>query len=218
MPMFKAVYHSLHTLWQHTRHCPLCGHSAAHSPYVICTDCWQDLPWLNDSVLRHELIIQAACEYADPINQIVQQFKYHEKLHHQRLLTQLILQLPLPRVQAIVPMPISTARLCERGYNQAMLIAEGVAKQLNLPIWQPVLRRAEHTQKGLSRLERIAGIEQQFVPDLRVRTRFRRVMIIDDVVTTGSSIYALSQTLTTLGCQRIYPICVAAASVSREAR
>lgn len=115
-------------------------------------------------------------------------------------------------------MPISTARLCERGYNQAMLIAEGVAKQLNLPIWQPVLRRAEHTQKGLSRLERIAGIEQQFVPDLRVRTRFRRVMIIDDVVTTGSSIYALSQALTTLGCQRIYPVCVAAASVSREAR
>ncbi|WP_025095674.1 ComF family protein [Acinetobacter soli] len=218
MPMFKAVYHSLHTLWQHTRHCPLCGHSAAHSPYVICTDCWQDLPWLNDSVLRHELNIQAACEYADPINQIVQQFKYHEKLHHQRLLTQLILQLPLPRVQAIVPMPISTARLCERGYNQAMLIAEGVAKQLNLPIWQPVLRRAEHTQKGLSRLERIAGIEQQFVPDLRVRTRFRRVMIIDDVVTTGSSIYALSQALTTLGCQRIYPVCVATASVSREAR
>jgi ComF family protein len=108
-------------------------------------------------------------------------------------------------------MPISTDRLVERGFNQTLLLAQALSKSLNLPIWQPVQRLAQHSQKGLSRIERLENIEQQFVAIPPNHLRYRKVLIIDDVVTTGSSITALSHVLQQLGCQQIYSICLAAA-------
>ncbi len=190
--------------------CPLCELSPQQKQQILCKDCWQELPWFKDYVTRHELNILAACEYRYPIDQIVQQFKYHDRLHYQSLLSSLLLTLPLPRVQAIVPMPISEKRLIERGYNQSLLLAQSIAKHLNVPVWQPVERLAQHSQKGLSRLERISQIDEQFIMRQPVKQRYRRVMIVDDVVTTGSSIHALTHVLQNLGCVHIYPVCIAA--------
>ena len=124
-----------------------------------------------------------------------------------------MLSLHLPKVSAVVPMPISTERLVERGYNQSLLLARQVAKQLKVPLWQPVSRLQQHSQKGFSRLERIENIEAQFQINTASKLRYRKVLIIDDVVTTGSSIYALSQQLKVLGCQQIYAACVAGAKL-----
>jgi len=109
-------------------------------------------------------------------------------------------------------MPISKQRLTERGFNQSLLLAKLLSKQLKIPVWQPVQRLNERSQKGLSRLERFENIEQQFVAIPQEKRRYRRVLIIDDVITTGSSIHALSQVLKQLGCTSIYASCLAAAS------
>ncbi|MDB9695154.1 phosphoribosyltransferase, partial [Acinetobacter nosocomialis] len=73
-----------------------------------------------------------------------------------------------------------------------------------------------HTQASCDciyqRLERFENIEQQFVAMTQEKRRYRRVLIIDDVITTGSSIHALSQALKQLGCTSIYASCLAAAS------
>ena len=122
-----------------------------------------------------------------------------------------MLELRLPKIQAIIPMPISTERLRERGYNQSLVVAKIMAKQLNIPIWQPITRLQQHSQKGLSRLERIDQIEQQFQISTTSKLRYRRVLILDDVVTTGSSIHALKLKLEELGCQKIYAACIASA-------
>ena len=45
-------------------------------------------------------------------------------------------------------MPISTERLIERGYNQSLVIAKILARELNVPVWQPVIRLAQHSQKA----------------------------------------------------------------------
>ena len=58
--------------------------------------------------------------------------------------------------------------------------------------------------------ERLENIEQQFVAAPPNHLRYRKVLIVDDVVTTGSSITALSQVLQQLGCQQVYSICLAA--------
>src|SRR5690606_35429429 len=129
------------------------------------------------------------------------------------LLAGTLLSLELPKVSAIVPMPISTERLAERGYNQSLVLAKHVAKKLNVPIWQPVSRLKQHSQKCLSRLERFEDIQSQFQISTPSNIRYRRVLIIDDVVTTGSSIGALSQTLEQLGCQKIYAACLAGAQI-----
>ncbi|MGE8561605.1 MAG: ComF family protein [Acinetobacter sp.] len=192
--------------------CVLCGIDLQHH-HSLCEDCWQQLPWSKSMVQRQEMDIQVACHYDYPIDRIIQKFKYEQQLHFQNLLAGALLQLRLPKIQAIVPMPISTERLLERGYNQSLVLAKIMAKALNIPIWQPITRLQQHSQKGLSRLERIENIEQQFQINTTSKLRYRRVLILDDVVTTGSSLHALKQKLEELGCQKIYAACVASAEV-----
>ncbi|MBD1225342.1 ComF family protein [Acinetobacter seifertii] len=198
-------------LFQLLSPCLLCeiGTRGKHS---LCKECWEQLPWLKQAVQRNDLSVLVACHYAYPINHIIQQFKYEQKLHYQILLAEILQQLKFPKVQAIVPMPISKQRLTERGFNQSLLLAKLLSKQLRIPVWQPVQRLNERSQKGLSRLERFENIEQQFVAITQEKRRYRRVLIIDDVITTGSSISALSLVLKQLGCTSIYASCLAAAS------
>ncbi len=210
MPMFKLLGRSAQQLFDYFTPCSLCDIGMKRQ-FGVCQSCWQQLPWLKQTIERNQQQIMVACHYQYPIDRIIQQFKYEQKLHHQRLLNGLLLQSRLPKVHAIVPMPISTDRLAERGFNQSLLLAQALSEHLNIPVWQPVQRLAQHSQKGLSRLERLENIEQQFVAAAPNQIRYRKVLIVDDVVTTGSSITALSQVLQQLGCQQVYSLCLAAA-------
>lgn len=210
MLMFKQfLQHSLKYI-QQLQPCQLCGIAQQHTS-SICQDCWQHIPWLKNNIQRQEIEIQVACHYDYPINRIIQKFKYEQQLHFQHLLAGLFNELRLPKIHAIVPMPISNKRLAERGYNQSLVLAKILAKQHNIPIWQPIIRQDQHSQKGLTRLERLENIEQQFQIYNPSKIRYRRVLILDDVVTTGSSIHALKQKLEQLGCQKIYAACIASA-------
>ena len=210
MPMFKLLGKSAKQLFDYFTPCSLCDIGMKRH-FGVCQSCWQQLPWFKQSIERNQQQILVACHYQYPIDRIIQQFKYEQKLHHQRLLNGLLLQVRLPKVHAIVPMPISTDRLVEHGFNQTLLLAQSLSQHLNIPVWQPVQRLAQHSQKGLSRLERLENIEQQFVAVAPNQIRYRKVLIVDDVVTTGSSITALSQVLEQLGCQQVYSLCLAAA-------
>lgn len=193
--------------------CLLCE-SDVREKHSLCKDCWKQLPWLKQTIQRNDQLVLVACDYAYPVSRIIQQFKYEQKLHYEILLGEILKQLKFPKVQAIVPMPISNQRLIERGFNQSLLLANILSKQLKIPVWQPVQRLAEHSQKGLSRLERFENIEQQFIALTQEKRRYRRVLIIDDVITTGSSIHALSQALQQLGCTSIHAACLAATLTS----
>ncbi len=211
MPMFKLLQQGKHWL-NRLQPCQLCqtDYQSLHS---LCQDCWQQLPWAHQTLQRQEMQFQVACDYAYPMDCLIQLFKYEQKLHLEPLLAGVLLTLKFPKVSAVVPMPISTERLVERGYNQSLLLAKHVAKHLQVPIWQPIERLKQHSQKGLSRLERIEDIEAQFRVTTSSKVRYRKVLIIDDVVTTGSSIRALSQQLEKLGCQQIYAACLAGAKL-----
>lgn len=207
--MFKLIKTSAKQIFDYLTPCSLCD-IGIRKQYGVCQSCWNQLPWLKQSIQRNQQQIFVVCHYQYPIDRIIQQFKYEQKLHHQRILEGLLQQLKLPKVHAIVPMPISTDRLVERGFNQTLLLAQALSKSLNIPIWQPVQRLDQHSQKGLSRIERLENIEQQFMAAPPDHLRYRKVLIVDDVVTTGSSITALSQVLQQLGCQQVYSICLAA--------
>ncbi|WP_180118477.1 ComF family protein [Acinetobacter sp. YH12096] len=208
--MLQSIQHFIQKGIQSVSPCLLCGIDRQQH-HSLCTDCWAQLPWFKQAVDRHEHSISCAFYYDFPIDRIIQSYKYEQQLHYQNLLAQSLLSLRLARVQAIVPMPISVERLKDRGYNQMLLVAHMIAKQLRIPVWQPVIRQAQHAQKGLSRLERLENIEQQFIIDPTEKRRFRKVLIIDDVVTTGSSIHALSTLLHRLHCTQVYAACIAAA-------
>lgn len=196
--------------------CSLCGldHQHAHS---LCHDCWNQLPWFQQSnqvkLYRNEMEISVAFNYQFPIDRMIQKYKYEQQLQYQTLLAHSLLQIRLPKVQAIVPMPISTERLAERGYNQMLIIANQLSQKLNIPVWQPIIRLAQHSQKGLSRVERMENIADQFEIIKAERRKYRKVLIIDDVVTTGSSLHAMKMALEKLGCQQIELACISAAKI-----
>lgn len=208
------MYSLINTLFRQSMQnicpCTLCGIDQQQT-YSLCLECYNSLPWLKAQVLRQEMQILVACHYAYPLDKMIQQFKYEQQLHYQPLLSGLLKSLQYPKVQAIVPMPISTERLIYRGYNQSLRLAQELAKHLQLPIWQPIQRLQQHSQKGLSRLERMQEIQQQFVCLEQPKVRYRKVLIVDDVVTTGSSLHALKQSLEQLGCQYIHAVCLASA-------
>lgn len=210
MPMFKPFL-STAQQWLHSGlPCQFCGLERGHQA-SLCQDCWNHLPWFKQSVQRQEIEVQVACHYAYPIDRVIQQFKYEQQLHFQILLTGLLKQLEYRQIQAIVPMPISTQRLAERGYNQSIILAQRLGQHLNIPVWQPIQRQHQHAQKGLSRLERLDQIEQQFKIAPTNALRYRRVLMLDDVVTTGSSLKTLERALAELGCRKIEAVCIAAA-------
>lgn len=211
MPMSKLIQQGKHWL-DKLQPCQLC-HNDYQTIYSVCQDCWNQLPWAHQTIQRQEMQVQIACHYDYPMDRLIQLFKYEQKLYLENLLAGALISLKLPKVSAVVPMPISTDKLVQRGYNQSLLLAKQVAKHLQVPVWQPVSRLKQHSQKGLSRLERIEDIEAQFQISTSSKLRYRKVLIIDDVVTTGSSIRALNQKLEELGCQQIYTACVAAAKL-----
>jgi ComF family protein len=212
--MLHFINQLIHKGIQSISPCLLCGidRQQAHS---LCKDCWNQLPWYKQSIERHGQQILCAYQYDFPIDRIIQTYKYEQQLQFQNLLAYSLLSLKPNKIQAIVPMPISRERLKERGYNQMLIIAKIMSRQLNIPVWQPVIRQAQHSQKGLSRIERLENIEKQFQMIQMQKKKFKSVLIIDDVVTTGSSINALSQALNHLGCQHIFSLCIAAAQSSK---
>ncbi|MDR0236695.1 phosphoribosyltransferase family protein [Acinetobacter sp.] len=213
--MLQFFNQLIHKSVQSISPCLLCSidRQQVHS---LCQDCWNQLPWYKQSIERHGQQIVCAHHYDFPIDRIIQTYKYEQQLQYQNVLAHSLLSLRISRVQAIVPMPISIERLKERGYNQMLIVAKIMAKQLNIPIWQPVVRQAQHSQKGLSRVERLENIEKQFQIIQMEKRKFKKVLIVDDVVTTGSSIHALTQALQRLGCQQISSICIAAAHPSMK--
>jgi ComF family protein len=106
--------------------------------------------------------------------------------------------------EIVVPVPLSRQRLAERGYNQAALIAVGLARGADLPLVPRGLSRARHTQPqaGLSAASRRANLRGAFRATGGLVTR-RRVLLIDDVYTTGATVQAAASALLAGGAREV---------------
>jgi ComF family protein len=129
-----------------------------------------------------------------------------------RLLGLVIKQTKLSGCDLLIPVPLHRKKLNQRGYNQSELIARGVSEVTGIPVTNDLIRRARHqrSQTQMSRQERFENMASAFIlcddpPDLHGK----RILIIDDVVTTGATLEACSQILIDrFHCQ----ICVATVS------
>ncbi len=115
-------------------------------------------------------------------------------------------------VDMIVPVPLHTTRLRERGYNQSQLIGERMAQLLLLPCVPLTLTRwrSTATQVGLSRSERQHNLQDAFRAD-PMRASGQRILLIDDVQTTGATLQASAHALFNVGAAAVYSMTVTAA-------
>lgn len=108
----------------------------------------------------------------------------------------------LPTPDAVVPVPLARARLLERGYNQAERIATGLAGVLGAPVHPDALARTRTTrsQTTLSRARRRHNVQGAFrLGDTPPPLRGRRVLLVDDVLTTGATVQAAAEPLREAG-------------------
>ena len=147
--------------------------------------------------------------YRSPLAELLWQFKYRSRYHHGSALGSLLAHelqsaaVSLP--DALVPMPMARSRIAERGYNHSQVLAEVLGARLGLPVLRNVARRMLNTrpQAELSARSRARNVRGAFrvVDDSRLTGL--RVAIIDDVLTTGSSVTELSQGLLAAGAAEV---------------
>ncbi|MEN8240689.1 MAG: phosphoribosyltransferase family protein [Chloroflexota bacterium] len=110
----------------------------------------------------------------------------------------------------IVPVPLGPKRLKERGYNQAYLLAEAYANRLAIECNQHALRRIRETrtQVGLSIVQRQQNVTGAFKAESK-EVSGKRVLLIDDILTTGATLNACAVALKQAGADRVFSLTLA---------
>ncbi|HYP91258.1 MAG TPA: phosphoribosyltransferase family protein [Polyangiaceae bacterium] len=156
--------------------------------------------------------------YEPPLSDAIVRFKYggHPELARGlgQLLARALELLDAPAGTTLVPVPLHPRRLATRGYNQAALLAQELGHSRGLPCEPRLLLRTRDTehQVGKARAARLGNATDAFA--LR-KAGPRRVVLVDDVVTTGSTIRACAQTLALGGIEVVAIAALAEASAPR---
>lgn len=171
---------------------------------LLCSDCHNSIAWLPklfevDIAAGTSLSIQAATYYDYPMRQAIRAFKHHEDMTKLPLLLHILRQLPRPHGchhdnSVIIAMPTTNQRLIKRGFDPVSILAAQLSKHWHIPLWQGV-ERIDNTvsQQGLTRAERLSNLENAFA--LIEKPPVKRLMLFDDVATTGASLQALGRAL-----------------------
>lgn len=192
--------------------CLLCQLYPAQPSHHLCTNCWNELPWLLQTIQLPEHPVQAACHYAWPVDRFIHLYKYQQRLDLLPVLRDILLRTARPPVQALIAVPSSPQRLVMRGFNPALLLAQELGKAWKIPLWQPLSRYHTPAQQNLSRTERLTNLQDAFyINNAQCRVIYRKVLLIDDVFTTGSTLSTMHKQLDILGVQQVQSLVVAQA-------
>lgn len=213
-------------------YCYLCK-SITNNHYQLCRYCCTRLPWNNsacyycsyplqtinplmrcgDCMINKKMIdhCQAPLLYTQPIKHVIAQIKFHKQLHFIKLLSQIFLKHIRYEQQhdIIIPVPLHKKRLAQRGFNQALELAQPISKKLNLPLKPDYCKRIINTkpQTTLKLKNRARNLNNAFICSDEVSNK--RIILFDDVYTTGSTLESLALKLKQSGATYITAWCIA---------
>ncbi|NTV50712.1 MAG: ComF family protein [Geobacteraceae bacterium] len=193
--------------------CPVCG-----IPFIgtggdhRCSACLRNPPHF-DAARAHFL-------YEGPIRDLIHSFKYNRKTHLRNPLALLALEgmnlfLADKNLHLIVPVPLHRSRLQQRGFNQAVLLGKTISRQLSLPITPNALIRSRPTepQIDLTAAQRRVNVKGAFTVSKPDQVVGKRILLLDDVMTTGSTMDECAKELKKAGAD-----VVIAATIARTAQ
>lgn len=195
--------------------CAWCRPDAYEPPALHCFHCRQ--PSTEDAicgVCRQELPIDRlwiGSTYSGTIQQLIHLYKFERAQDVAKLLAEILdITIPsLPPETLVVYVPTATSRIRERGYDQARELAKAFAKLRGTKVTSLLRRIGQTRQVGASRRERFEQMDAAYHVMKAQIIKDARILLIDDIVTTGATLTAAARTLKSAGAKTVYTAAVA---------
>ena len=196
--------------------CDGCFASVVHHVPPFCTSCGRNktndthnCPHCNNRRYCFQNA-RSICVYDGIAKQLIHDFKYRQKMHIRSVFRELIENFchsyhPWETIDAIVPIPLHPTKLREREYNQSEIIAHILATIIQRPLITTALQRIRNTkpQIALGPLGRQRNIAGCFRINAHVGVKEKNILLVDDVLTTGSTACEAARVLNTLNPKSI---------------
>jgi len=202
--------------------CLICEERISSS-VLVCDECWGKLKPNSEEVIRSKNIpenldsVYPVFEFNDEIQTIIHNMKYAGRRSLARELGRRVAwYIPAGFINSdavLVPIPLFPVKRRERGYNQAELIAQGIAEFVDIPINTKLIKRVKNTvtQTHLDAQQRHENMQNAFaIADASMLNSIRSIVLVDDVYTTGATMNAAATVLKAADVENIKALTVAA--------
>ncbi len=190
--------------------CAKCGQPVAQPG--LCRACSQFSPSYTQ--------LRSYAQFEGPIRNGLHKLKYKRNVALGMVFSEYLFEAVKTtswHIDLLVPVPLSKQRRQERGYNQSALLAKPLGMRMGLPYSSKALSRRRETtsQVGLNYEQRRENVKDAFVA-LKKYVAHRRVLLVDDVATSGATIEACSAALFKAGAARVYGLTLARALLKKR--
>ena len=176
--------------------CPVCGRKTVRAE--LCAECKAEAPRFKGAA--------SALVYSDGGALLINKFKNgapYLKAYFGKLMAEKAEHLPVCDFLTFVP--VTKKRKKKRGYNQAELLAKEIGARLDLTVKDVLEKRADTPdQKSLGRMERLENLKSSFKVKDRAAVKDKKVLVADDVLTTGATAEAVCERLLAAGAKEVY--------------
>lgn len=175
--------------------CRVCSLPLGSIYAEVCGECIKDRPAFEHAV--------SYSTYTGTLREAVHQLKFKGVRRLAGPLGRLLAQTDLPEADVMLPVPLDTQKLRERGFNQSLLLALAISRETNIPVRTGLLMKIKKTptQVGLRGRERRANLKRAF--GVSEKLSGEKILLIDDVMTTGATARQCAKTLLKAGASKV---------------
>ena len=202
------------------RKCVFCGGILNRNESGICRSCRTELPEYEGDRYLPEL--DGCCVlwyYQDAVRESLHRFKFYNRPDYADVYGPILamkIQQRFPDAQVLTWAPVSKARLKQRGYDQSELLAKATARELGIPAVRLLVKHRDNPAQS--------GVENADVRRENVRDVYRlcgdaagkRIVLVDDILTTGATAGECARVLRQAGAERVYLAAVASGKQDKE--